>query len=145
MLIDRQPLKVEQKIFRTKFSGHGGRRRHRNGAFGTENFRRIRQNRSWSSEIPKKRKTWKPKGGHTSFYYCNNTLIFQNKKSENLIKIEAAELRSRRDRDRLKGNGETESFKRTELAGNRQKNKNYYNNWFFSYPFLPKILVLIFP
>ena len=30
--------------------------------------------------------------------------------------IEAAELRSRRDRDRLKGNGETESFKRTEFG-----------------------------
>ena len=40
-----------------------------------------------------------------------------------MTKIEAAELRSRRDRDRLKGNGETESFKRTELATNRQKNK----------------------
>ena len=38
-----------------------------------------------------------------------------------MTKIEAAELRSRRDRDRLKGNGETESFKRTELATNRQK------------------------
>ena len=45
---------------------------------------------------------------------------------QKLVKIEAAELRSRRDRDRLKGNGETESFKRTELAANRQKNKNYY-------------------
>ena len=55
-----------------------------------------------------------------------------------MTKIEAAELRSRRDRDRLKGNGETESFKRTELATNRQKNKKNYYNWFFSYVFPPK-------
>ena len=52
-----------------------------------------------------------------------------------MTKIEAAELRSRRDRDRLKGTGETESFKRTELATNRQKNKKYAYNWFFSYLF----------
>ena len=45
-----------------------------------------------------------------------------------MTKIEAAELRSRRDRDRLKGNGETESFKRTELAANRQRIQNYYYN-----------------
>ena len=41
---------------------------------------------------------------------------------QKLVKIEAAELRSRRDRDRLKGNGETVSFERPELAANRQKN-----------------------
>ena len=39
-----------------------------------------------------------------------------------MTKIEAAELRSRRDRDRLKGNGETVSFERPELSANRQKN-----------------------
>ena len=43
-----------------------------------------------------------------------------------MTKIEAAELRSRRDRDRLKGNGETESLKRLELAANRQQRKKYY-------------------
>ena len=43
---------------------------------------------------------------------------------QKLVKIEAAELRSRRDRDRLKGNDETESLRPPELAGNRQKNKN---------------------
>ena len=42
--------------------------------------------------------------------------------------IGAAERSEGRDRVRLKGNGETESFKRTELATNRQKNKNYYYN-----------------
>ena len=41
-----------------------------------------------------------------------------------MIKIEAAGRSERRDRVRLKGNGETESFERTELATNRQKNKN---------------------
>ena len=53
---------VEQKIFRTKFSAHGGRRRHKNGSFGTEFFRRIRPERPRSPEIPKKRKTWNPTG-----------------------------------------------------------------------------------
>ena len=47
----------EQKIFRTKFAGHGGRRRHKNGSFGTEFFRRIRPEKSRSPEIPKKQKT----------------------------------------------------------------------------------------
>ena len=40
-----------------------------------------------------------------------------------MTKIEAAELRSRRDRDRLKGNGETESVKRQVLATNCQNIK----------------------
>ena len=35
-----------------------------------------------------------------------------------MTKFEAAELRSRRDRDRLKGNGETESLEPSELAAN---------------------------
>ena len=47
---------------------------------------------------------------------------------QTFVKIEAAELRSRQDRVRLKGNGETESFKRAELATNRQKTKKYYHN-----------------
>ena len=42
---------------------------------------------------------------------------------QKLIKIEAAGRSEGRDRDRLKGNGETESFKRTELAANRQPPK----------------------
>ena len=45
---------------------------------------------------------------------------------QKLVKIGAAGRSEGRDRDRLKGNGETESFKRTELATNRQKNKDYY-------------------
>ena len=57
---------------------------------------------------------------------------------QKFVKIEAAELRSRRDRDRLKGNDETESLRPPELAGNRQKIENYYYNWFFSYLFPPK-------
>ena len=39
------------------------------------------------------------------------------------VGIGVAERIEGRDRVRLKGNGETESFKRTELATNRQKNK----------------------
>ena len=39
------------------FRDAGGRRRHENGAFGTEIFRRIRQERSRSPKIPPKRKT----------------------------------------------------------------------------------------
>ena len=38
--------------------------------------------------------------------------------------IGVAEQIEGRDRDRLKGNGETESFERPELAGNRQKIQN---------------------
>ena len=38
-----------------------------------------------------------------------------------------------RDRDRLKGNGETESLRPPELAGNRQKNINYYYYYYYYY------------
>ena len=55
-----------------------------------------------------------------------------------MTKIEAAELRSRRDRVRLKGNGETESFKRTELATNRQQKQKLLQQLIFSLPFSPK-------
>ena len=47
-----------------------------------------------------------------------------------------------RDRVRLKGNGETESFKRTELATNRQKNKNTTKTDFFL-TFFPQKLILL--
>ena len=60
-----------------------------------------------------------------------------------MTKIEAAELRSRRDRDRLKGNGETVSFERTELASNRQKNWKYLQPQFFATFFPQKLLPLI--
>ena len=40
---------------------------------------------------------------------------------QKLTKIEVAGRSEGLDRDRLKGNGETESLKRAELATNRQK------------------------
>ena len=47
---------------------------------------------------------------------------------QKFVRIEAAELRLRRDRDRLKGNDETESLRPPELAGNRQEIKDS-KNW----------------
>ena len=60
-----------------------------------------------------------------------------------LIKIEAAGRSEGRDRDRLKGNGETESFKRPELAANRQKFKITTTTDFFPTFFPKKILLMI--
>ena len=51
-----------------------------------------------------------------------------NRRNFGGTEIGVAELRSRRYMDRLKGNGETESLKRPELATNRQKHNNYYYN-----------------
>ena len=62
---------------------------------------------------------------------------------QKLIKIEAADVRLRRDRDRLKGNDETESLRPPELAGNRQKIQNYYYNYFLPTFFPQKILLII--
>ena len=50
------------------------------------------------------------------------------------VGIGVAERIEGRDRVRLKGNGETESFKRTELATNRQKN----NPFPFFFRFFPR-------
>ena len=61
---------------------------------------------------------------------------------QKFVKIEAAELRSRRDRDRLKGNDETESLRPPELAGNRQKIKIATTTGFFL-TFFPKNLLLV--
>ena len=47
------------KILRTTVAAGVGTRRHENGAFGTEIFRRIRLGRSWGTEMAKKRKNWK--------------------------------------------------------------------------------------
>ena len=47
---------------------------------------------------------------------------------QKLVKIEAAGRSEGRDRDRLKGNDETESLRPPELAGNRQKIKDYHYN-----------------
>ena len=57
---------------------------------------------------------------------------------QELAKINAAELRSRRDMDRLKGNGKTENLKRPELAANRQKIQKLLLQLIFFLPFSPK-------
>ena len=45
--------------------------------------------------------------------------------------------------DRLKGNGETESLKSTELATNRQKHKKYYNYQLGITIFTPPFLIIL--
>ena len=59
-----------------------------------------------------------------------------------MTKIEAAELRSRRDRDRLKGNGETVSFERPELASNREKKISCRNVFGFFWRLVASSIVL---
>ena len=61
-----------------------------------------------------------------------------------MIKIEAAGRSEGRDRDRLKGNGETESFKRTELATNRQKTKIVAGRFFLGEKVGKKSVVVVF-
>ena len=63
-----------------------------------------------------------------------------------MTKIEAAELRSRRDMDRLKDNSKTENLKRPELAANRQKIKittTTDTNYFFLLLLL--LLIILIP
>ena len=63
------------KILRTTFAAQGSRRRHENGAFGTEIFRRIRQEGSRSPNPPPK--TEKLKINFSKSNKIHHTLIIK--------------------------------------------------------------------